>query len=130
MLRQPKRQSVTLTVIAALAGALTAGPATAATAADMRTPNGQMVETCVAGGHTDIKSFIINGLNQNDDFVVSPRRPLEGDRNATRCSTVGGMFWKGTIYVSFWDDNDINLGTRKCEVPVSQPQSTYTCTFL
>ncbi|MEU4230102.1 hypothetical protein AB0F17_37920 [Nonomuraea sp. NPDC026600] len=123
---------ITLAVITGLTGALAAGPATAATVdnpLNATGANGQIVRTCVAGGHPDIKAFTINGWNQNGNYVASPKRDLWGDRNGKRCYTLEGWWWKGWLDVDFWDDNDNKLGTRQCEVPTSQQRPTYECYF-
>ncbi|MEU4230103.1 hypothetical protein AB0F17_37925 [Nonomuraea sp. NPDC026600] len=123
---------ITLAVITGLTGALAAGPATAATVdnpLNATGANGQIVRTCVAGGHPDIKAFTINGWNQNGNYVATPKRNLEGDRNQTRCYTTDGWWWRGTIDVDFWDDRDNKLGTRQCYVVPNQGPNLQTCTF-
>ncbi|MEU6787188.1 hypothetical protein ABZ912_49040 [Nonomuraea angiospora] len=127
-----RRAMTTLAMITGLTTALAAGPATAATIDGPVTPaqtNGQIVSTCVAGGHTDIRAFTINGFNQNNNYVASPKRDLPGDRNGQRCYLLEGWWWKGWIDVDFWDDNDNKLGTRQCNVPVSQIGAVYECHF-
>ncbi|MEW2570608.1 hypothetical protein [Streptomyces sp. NPDC047070] len=130
MKRAAKRVMVTLAAATALAGGLASGSATAAAPPSTQGLNGQQVTVCVQGGHYDINAFIINGFNQNNNYVASPTRLLEGDRGGLRCYTLDGYYWKSTIDVDFWADNGAKLGTRQCYVPPSQVTSDYfTCTF-
>jgi hypothetical protein len=123
------RSMVTLAVMTALGGGLASGSATAAAPPSAQGANGQQVTVCVAGGHYDINAFIINGFNQNNNYVASPTRQLQGDRGTLRCYTLDGYYWKGNIDVDFWADNGSKLGTRQCYVPPRQDSDYFTCDF-
>ncbi|QXE34556.1 hypothetical protein KQY30_09925 [Streptomyces sp. GMY02] len=137
MLRHSKkhlagRAMATLAMAAGLVGSLATGPAAAASAAEPPSTlgtNGQQVEVCVKGGHFDIRAFTINGTNQNNNYVASPKLLLPGDRTVTRCYALAGWYWKWTIDVDFWDDNDGKLGTRQCYVPLTAGTHTTQCWF-
>ncbi|MEU4230101.1 hypothetical protein AB0F17_37915 [Nonomuraea sp. NPDC026600] len=128
-----RRAMVTLAMVTGLTSALATGPATAATVDDpvARGLNSWEVNTCVAGGHYDIKAFTINGFNQNNNYVASPRTDLPGNRAGQRCSLISDWWWKGWLDVDFWDDNGNKLGTRQCWVREGGDPSArvWRCTF-
>ncbi|MEU6787187.1 hypothetical protein ABZ912_49035 [Nonomuraea angiospora] len=128
-----KRAGAALAMVPMLAAALTQGPATAATMGPI-SPTGldsYQLRTCVAAGHYDIKAFTINGLNQNNNYVASPKLELAGNRAEERCKSLSDWWWKGVVDVDFWDDNDNKLGTRQCYVaPGGDPSVMWwRCTF-
>ncbi|QXE34555.1 hypothetical protein KQY30_09920 [Streptomyces sp. GMY02] len=127
-----RRAIFALAMIAGLLGALFAGPATAATAAEppsTSATNGYQVRVCVGEGHPDIKAFTINGFNQNNNYVASPKTDLPGNRYGLRCQIIWNWYWKNWIDVDFWDYSDAKLDTRQCYVPESGMYDTYECMF-
>ncbi|MEW1844482.1 hypothetical protein AB0392_41615 [Nonomuraea angiospora] len=121
------RTLAALAMAAGLSGALATAPATADSQSVLS--NGVEVTVCVQPGHYDIRAAIINGWNQNDNYVASPELFLDGDRRQQRCHKLREWWWKGTIDVDFWADNGDKLGTRTCDVPADKPFPVHTCYF-
>ncbi|MFE4832250.1 hypothetical protein [Streptomyces sp. NPDC056672] len=124
-----KRAIVALAMAAGLTGSLAIGSATAAAPPSALGSNGQQVKVCVRAGNLNFRAFTINGTNQNNNYVASPKLLLSGDRAASRCYALAGWYWKWTVDVDFWDDNDAKLGTLQCYVPLTAGTDTHTCWF-
>lgn len=127
----PRKQTLVRTLAAlAMAAGLSAGLAGPATADSQSVlSNGVVVTVCVEPGHYDIRSAVINGHNQNNDYVHSPDLLLDGDRRKQRCNQLNSWWWGGKLAVDFYADNGDKLGTRQCSVPWDKPFPNSTCVF-
>ncbi|MFE4832251.1 hypothetical protein [Streptomyces sp. NPDC056672] len=117
-----RRVVIALAMVAGLIGGLSAGPTMAATVAvppSASATNGYQVKVCVGEGQPEIRAFTINGFNQNNNYVASPKTELAGNRYQVRCAVVWNWWWKNWIDVDFWDYSDAKLDTRQCYVPGS-----------